>query len=290
MNADLAHARAGSTSFWREADQELMAEAANLFGKAPEPPGLDGDKEKSDDDDDSESSGTATPPQAVPEPPPEPASGLENYAWKARVCVGLKVYSKDQELEVHVVMPKEDAPVDMVDLDSTNRDLHPEDTKGPGAKKGAVDDECTCGKSVEAGEKKDGKETDGGNKVAEREESGENKKGDGAEREDKSGEGDGAKGGAQKGGEEMKEGKESDGNDKEKEDEQKAVQAETQDEITKKPAQAEKDGKSKGKSTEGGSKNFERCSTCGKRVGGGEYKKGERSTEAAGQTEGKTDG
>lgn len=290
MNADLAHARAGSTSFWREADKELMAEAANLFGKAPEPPGLGGDKEESDDDDDSKSSGTATPPQAVPEPPPEPASGLENYAWKARVCVGLKVYSKDRELEVHVVMPKEDAPADMVDLDSSNRDLRPEDAKEPGAKKGAADDECTCGKLAETGEKKDGKEAGGGNKVAEGEESGENKRGDGAEKEDKGKKGDGAKGGAEKGDEKKKEGKESDGNDKEKKDKQKAVQAETQDEITKKPIPAEKDGKSKGKSTEGGSKDVERCSACGGRVKGGENKKGERSTGAADQTDGKTDG
>lgn len=277
MNADLANARAGSVSFWREADKELKAEAANLFGEAPKPPGLIGDKGKSDDDDDGKSNaGTATPPQAVPETPLESAHELENYAWKARVCVGLKVYSKDQELEVHVVVPKEDAPADMVDLDSSNRDLHPEDAKEPGAKGGVAGDECTCGKSAEAGDKKKGgKETDGGNKAGEGEESGKSK-------------GDGVKGGAERKGKKEKKGmEEDDGDDKGK---GKQKPDEKSKESTSEEAETEKDGKLKGKSTEGGSTKVERCGTCGKRAKKEENKKDEKSTGTAEKTDGKTGG
>jgi hypothetical protein len=153
MNADLAHARAGSTSFWREADKELQTEANDLFGDAPEPPAFGVEKDKGGEpvEEQQPIPNTDEPKPEEPKRPlrPAPAAAptdpLELYKWKARVCVGLKVYSKDTELEVNVIMPKETTAADVVDLDSSTRDLQPEDTKPTGKTGGEKkEDVCTC--------------------------------------------------------------------------------------------------------------------------------------------------
>ncbi|KAI5814597.1 hypothetical protein BZA77DRAFT_356388 [Pyronema omphalodes] len=162
MNADLAHARAGSTSFWREADRELQTEADEMFGDAPELPAFGEKKDKDDKPgeelpvpkaDEFKLEDSKRPPR--PAPDAAPTDPLELYKWKARVCVGLKVYSKDSELEVSVIMPKETTPADVVDLDSSTRDLQPQDTK-PTAKTESdkKEDVCICSIAKGSGEDK----------------------------------------------------------------------------------------------------------------------------------------
>ena len=82
----------------------------------------------------------------------------ENHSWKARVCVGLKVYSKDPELTVDVVEPgkpeteeENESTKVMVDLDDSTRDVKPVDG-GADAGAGLTDPSVTG--AAENGEEK----------------------------------------------------------------------------------------------------------------------------------------
>jgi hypothetical protein len=157
MNADLAHAKAGSTSFWKEADEELTQEYSRSRSPRPIPPGpyfnhpmpprrprieeriddfdpdqgdrMDGDRRNIVVIRSRSHSPVREERRIIREEPRRMMMRvmIDDPAWEARVCLGLKVYSKDEELTVEVVKEEQ---TELVDLDEPARDVEPVNARG----------------------------------------------------------------------------------------------------------------------------------------------------------------